>query len=746
MTIRRIAERWAFFATLLAITAYSVADRDALVFLLGVPSAVAAWLVTRGTPNKAPPRVVINLLLFVAVAWGTLSLFSEGLGVSLFSEFVASLVVIKTLDRRGCRDIAQILTLSSFLVIGAILTSNSFLLGMLVLLYLPVIITGVLWYQLARVDEAAGGRSAEPGPPRPPLYRRTVAIAAASLVISTAIFLLMPREIGSKALGTWGAASVGQVVGFNDEIRLGMGGLISESPEPVMDLELFDRDNDPIGSFGQRFYLRGAVLDAYDLRSGTWTRSDSNKNNYSIGPRPLLPYAAVPVSGGRPRAWNIRQEITIRNVATERGHLFSLWKTNQVHVDPPAQLEFCATDGTIRVRGHTGKVGYTVYSNDRTAPPLIWEEPSAEDRLSVAIDLPDAAEFARETLRADGIEPDPMLRSAVDDAAAVRSLSNVFTAGGFRYTLETMSAPAGQDPVEWFLLDSREGHCEYYASALAVLCRAVGIDARVVTGYVATDWNEATSSYIVRASNAHAWVEAEVLPGYWRTYDPTPTADLSRIHEPPRGLLADARRFFDTLEFAWIRTVVGYDANARAAMLGPEGADSSGFPVLDRIGAAFERTRTATPAAMLRGARNALIVFCVFVGIGALVLRERRRVPGLLAALLRRLYDRLTGRARLVPPEATLHRGLIDAFRRAGAPKPSWVPLRTHTLALVEGGELGSEAGEAATRLVERLYAALFAAEPLGPDAMEHAREELRTVRTWAAQRPTARNRRAKGR
>lgn len=67
------------------------------------------------------------------------------------------------------------------------------------------------------------------------------------------------------------------------------------------------------------------------------------------------------------------------------------------------------------------------------------------------------------------------------------------------------------------------------------MCRTVGIDARVVTGYVAIDYNEATESYIVRASNAHAWVEAEVLPDRWRRFDPTPTADLVRIHEPPRG-------------------------------------------------------------------------------------------------------------------------------------------------------------------------------------------------------------------
>jgi len=707
VTLYRAAERWAFVAGLVALTAYAVADSNAVVFALGLPAAVIAWIVTRGTPSKALPRALINVLLFVAVAWATLSLFSEGLGIGLFSEFVSSLMVIKLLDRRGCRDTAQILMLSVFLVIGAVLTSNSFWLGVLCVAFLPVT--------------------------RRPVTRRVGLVVSSSLVIASIVFVLMPREIGSKTLGSWGAPSVGQVVGFNDEVRLGLGGLISESQEPVLDVQIFDRESEPVGTVGQRFYLRGAVLDRYDLRDGSWTRSDVARKQYQAGPPPMTRPREQPVTGGVPRNWNLRQEVTIRNIASERGHLFSIWQVNQVRVDPPARLEFCSDDGALRVTGHSGKVSYTAFSNDRNPAPARWEEPTEEDRLGVYIDLPRVAEVARGLLVDAGIEPDPLARSAVSDTKAVRTLQNHFTAGRFRYTLETVSAPPGRDPVEWFLTDSREGHCEYYASALAIMCRTVGIDARVITGYVATDYNENSSSYIVRASNAHAWVEAEVLPGYWTTFDPTPSADLTRIHEPPRGLLADARRFFDTLEFAWIRTVVGYDADSRSELLGPTGAETSVFPMLERIGNTLEQTQSATQFTLLRAGRNALIAFCVAVMLAALFARERRRLARLLRLLLRAVLGALLGR-RGTPPEPgdVMHAGLLDAFARAGCAKPAWVPLRTHTRRVVESGVIDPEPGAAAARLADRIYAAFFAGRAIGDDEMRAAAVDLETIRAWS--------------
>src|SRR5690606_36450868 len=88
-------------------------------------------------------------------------------------------------------------------------------------------------------------------------------------------------------------------------------------------------------------------------------------------------------------------------------------------------------------------------------------------------------------------------------------------------------------------------------------------DARLVTGYVATEFDEGTRTYVVRESNAHAWVEAELSPGRWVTFDPTPPADLDRIHRARPGLIGQARRFYERLELGWATSIVSFDASRR---------------------------------------------------------------------------------------------------------------------------------------------------------------------------------------
>ena len=64
------------------------------------------------------------------------------------------------------------------------------------------------------------------------------------------------------------------------------------------------------------------------------------------------------------------------------------------------------------------------------------------------------------------------------------------------------------DPVEDFLVNRKSGHCEYFASALALLLRSVDIRSRIVNGFKGGDWNDLTETLNVRQKHAHSWVEA----------------------------------------------------------------------------------------------------------------------------------------------------------------------------------------------------------------------------------------------
>jgi hypothetical protein len=92
----------------------------------------------------------------------------------------------------------------------------------------------------------------------------------------------------------------------------------------------------------------------------------------------------------------------------------------------------------------------------------------------------------------------------------------------FRYTLSPVVPPAGQDFVDFFLFDGREGYCSYYASALCIMARSLGIPARYVEGFVLPEYPDENGYYYVTNLNAHAWVEVYLEGVGWVIFEPTP--------------------------------------------------------------------------------------------------------------------------------------------------------------------------------------------------------------------------------
>jgi transglutaminase-like putative cysteine protease len=100
----------------------------------------------------------------------------------------------------------------------------------------------------------------------------------------------------------------------------------------------------------------------------------------------------------------------------------------------------------------------------------------------------------------------------------------------FSYSPQVKSTPPGRDPVDYFLFDLRSDFCEYFASAMVVMLREVGVPARLVEGFTTGQFDSGSGAYIVREQDAHAWVEA-YFPQYgWIEFEPTPSqAPFSRI-------------------------------------------------------------------------------------------------------------------------------------------------------------------------------------------------------------------------
>jgi len=96
----------------------------------------------------------------------------------------------------------------------------------------------------------------------------------------------------------------------------------------------------------------------------------------------------------------------------------------------------------------------------------------------------------------------------------------------YRYSTVVKTPPAGRDPVDYFLFDLKEDFCEYFASAMVVMLRELGVPARLVEGYTTGSFDPTIGKYVVREQNAHAWVEVYFAGYGWIEFEPTPSEQV----------------------------------------------------------------------------------------------------------------------------------------------------------------------------------------------------------------------------
>lgn len=238
--------------------------------------------------------------------------------------------------------------------------------------------------------------------------------------------------------------------------------------------------------------VAGVVLDRYE--HGYWSRSPDapKEHEENVGKGPLAEADAVEVK----RAGRDDDRLFVPRGAAALGTVQGI-----VLVGP---------HGTARTASATlGRVYW--FRGDGSTPRLRPPDPGDTD-----LQIPPGLQAVLETLSGKWIGGD----AKADVPRALRRLEEHFLTE-FRYDL---AGPRGRhaDPVVDFLFYDRVGHCEYFASAMALLARSAGIPARVVLGYRVHEKNPLSDYFIVRGRNAHAWVEAWVPGTGWTTWDPTP--------------------------------------------------------------------------------------------------------------------------------------------------------------------------------------------------------------------------------
>lgn len=577
MTIATLEHRFRvalLFVCVLSLLAFGVADRQLPLTVAFIAAAIGGWVVTeRG--GGGLPRWLTSTILCILISGLLYRAIYNIPVVSIFATFLEVVMLLKLWEKRAIRDYAQILTIALFLVVGTVLTDPGLAVGALLLVLLPFFVWTVMLYQLHNQATSAGQREvAWPNLSRAFHGAASFAIIAGS-AMATAAFILIPRGYGLG--GSLQAASrlAGLQAGFAEDVRLGQGGIISQSSTPVFEMSLTDAaaPKVPKGSGSEPVYLRGIVLDTYE--NGRWTppaqsrfhrvRTEERQWDQS------LTFGRLPDRSARVVVQHIRPLVPPRDGSP----LFGMYRPFGVSMKPGLQstrIEFEPNDAWMRLPQFEGSSEYSVFS----APE--WDTPTVLDggghpvafrsrRGEVSFPSQKVGELARRLLTDDGIDPDAATRPPEDDIRVLRLLQ-AHLQRRCQYSLENNPPPLGQDPTEWFLFDSRLGHCEYFASALAALTRSVGIDARVIGGYLATEFDDARHVYVVRAWNAHAWVEANVDGYRWITLDATPPADLEALRGRSNSILLTLTRWLDTLQAGWNSSVVTFDQSMQAKILG----------------------------------------------------------------------------------------------------------------------------------------------------------------------------------
>lgn len=614
---------WAILSSLFL---FALADANPIFGVLSIASALAAWSLSV-RPAAPISRSAINVTLVLVIGLAIVVTVGSGIGVSSFAIFAAMLLIVKLFDLRSPRDHSQVLILLIAMLIAAVLTSNSMITGVTMLIAGFLLLRAVLRFHIfSAVYESDPSALSTSVRKQSSIDLRSFQVATLffGALLGTIVFLIMPRNLGNSSFGDWGGQTQ-TVTGFNDEVELGRPGLISQSSTPVLDLQVFDRNGKNIGqSESPAIYLRGAVLDTYE--DGLWTYK-KGRHGSILGIHRLPAETTVrPAINRAQHPWSREYRISLRGSILRESPVFVPWLP--VEFRSPQSIRFGYDRGNgLMLHEGTTNLNYRV----RTINPELTDPPYPDDysrgEISPSGITDQIRSYAREVLQNAGIDPDPQTRPFTDDHAALRLLESHLQSR-FTYTLNSEPVPNGQDATEWFLFERKRGHCEYYASALALLARSVGIDARVITGYVASDFNEVTGQYIIRESNAHAWVEAEVGPDKWIVFDGTPRADFQQIHERKPGLFHSLTRLYETIEYAWVKGVVGYDSESRRQIFGDISPDFGllkfGYKLRERVG----RSR-----GKLLGLAFGIsaIVFGVSFMLGLAVLRFRTILARLLA-------------------------------------------------------------------------------------------------------------------
>lgn len=453
---------------------------SALVALVLLWRGALAW---QSKPLPSHWWLALILVVAISATWAThRTLLGRDAGVTM----IVILLALKTLELRAQRDAFVVFFLGFFCMLSNFFFSQSLLTAFAMLLALLGLLTA-----LVNAHMPVG---------KPPLM--TAAKIAGQMALLGAPIMLVLFMLFPRLAPLWGMPG---------DSRMGRSGLSADMQVGTIAKLALDDSIAMRIKFAQALpksadvYLRGPVLSAFDGRE--W-----------------LPLPASMASASHLRVSGAPMDYEVTLEPQNKPWVFVLDAAATAPILANYTLRMTPDLQWLADRPISELVRYKAQSYPQFTHGPLGQGQSMELSLQNYIDLP--AGFNPRTLQlAADMRRDPRY-AAADTATLVAAVMQRLRTGGYEYTLEP--GIYGKNTADEFLFDRKAGFCEHIASSFVVLMRALDVPARVVTGYQGGEFNALDGYWVVRQSDAHAWVEVWQA-GSWVRVDPTAAVSPQRI-------------------------------------------------------------------------------------------------------------------------------------------------------------------------------------------------------------------------
>ena len=625
----------------LVVMSLALSGRAYLLWRGSVFRLSATWV--RGLTVCYLPFLIFDGVFLQA---GAVNILERGLLALIHFVFFAEVVELFSASRTRDYVFLAALAFAQMLAASTLTVGTAFLLFFALFLLLSISTFTSFEIRRAR-DRVAGPRPAIPAGGKwtglaPALSVTSAIICTGVVLLSIVLFFVIPRA----NRGYFSALSrpSDRMTGFSDDVELGQIGQIKRSSRVVMHI-----DAPELGQ-ADGVKWRGIALTSFDGKR--WTNdSDSvmavpGRRSFRFSQEPIHP-------GAPPRLLNY--SITLEPIASDAVFL----APQPLELMGPFRNLWQDNTGSVYMPSNSGAlVRYSVVSDVAVPTPDALQSETPELPSDIrAVDLQMPTTDPRTIELAQQITAP--YASTYDKARAVES----YLQTNYGYTLDLPPAMP-DDPIAYFLFDLRAGHCEFFASSMAVMLRAVGIPARLVNGFLQGQFNEISGQYTVRASDAHTWVEVYFPRHGWVSFDPTPAEGLL-AQDLWLGRMA---LYIDAFEAFWEEWVINYDFFHQVTLARQLERTSRQLRGDSRN---YLRDRYRSLVASLRGhteslLQNRLLLAAVvtLVSVGIVTLYARFGIFTLLGEWNLRRRARM-GKVR--PRDATLlYQRLLRVFARRG--------------------------------------------------------------------------------